>query len=271
MADNSLIRSERRGGNRYLTLSRPQRHNALVPELMAELNQALADAAREAPDSLVLTAEGQSFSTGGDVQAFYDCPRDHRADYAEGLVAGLHEAIVRLVQLPCPTLARVQGQVTGGSCGLLLACDLVALHERAHWTPWYGRVGFAPDGGWTTLMADRIGRHRTLAIHLRNRSISPDEAVQWGLADAVAPTAEALDRTLQQWLEELAQGIPGAAALVRRRLRPDAAGLRQQLDGELRDFVAQIGTREAEQGMQAFLETLRSSTERKGEADHGTV
>lgn len=266
-----MIRSERRGSTRYVTLDRPRRHNALVPELVSGLNRALAEAAREAPDCLVLAAEGQSFSTGGDVRAFHDTPRAQRAEYARKLVGGLHEAMLRLVQLPCPALARVQGQVTGGSCGLLLACDLVALHERACWTPWYGRVGFAPDGGWATLMAERIGRHRTLGVHLLNRSISAQEALDWGLADAVAPTPEALDQIVHHWLAELAKGVPGATALIRHRLRPDADWLRRQLDTELEDFVDRIDTPEAEQGMQAFLGTRSDSTESGGEGHHGTV
>src|SRR5690554_2426753 len=98
-----------------LTLNRPERHNSLVPELVESLNQAIDQATRANPKVLVLDANGQSFSTGGDVQGLFDTPFDLRHGYARKLVGGLHDAILALIGMPCPTIAVVQGMVTGGS------------------------------------------------------------------------------------------------------------------------------------------------------------
>ncbi|MCH8551235.1 MAG: enoyl-CoA hydratase/isomerase family protein [Natronospirillum sp.] len=267
-ADKGLVYSELQGDTLRLTLNRPQRHNALVPELLKALNQHLQEAQRLQPRCLVLAAAGRTFSTGGDVQAFYEVPRSQRPAYARALVGDLHEAMLRLIQLPCPVVARVQGMVTGGSCGFLLASDLVAMHQDAHLAPWYTVVGFTPDGGWSTLMADCIGRHRTLAVHLLNRPITAQEAVNWGLADAALPSTEALDKTLADWTAQLVVRAGTATQTTLTRLRPSAEQVREWLDTELEDFVAQIGTAEAERRMQRFL---GKTTAHPDEADHGTV
>lgn len=267
-ADKGLVHSEWQGDTLRLTMNRPERHNALVPELLKALNQHLQEAQRLQPCCLVLATAGRTFSTGGDVQAFYEVPRAQRPAYARALVGDLHEAMLRLMQMPCPVIARVQGMVTGGSCGLLLASDLVAMHQDAHWAPWYTVVGFTPDGGWSTLMADCIGRHRTLAVHLLNRPITAEEAVSWGLADAALLSAEALDQTLADWTAQLASRSGTAQQTTLKRLRPSAEQVRTWLDTELEDFVAQIGTAEAERRMQSFLGKTSPHTD---EANHGAV
>ncbi|HCR80727.1 MAG TPA: enoyl-CoA hydratase/isomerase family protein, partial [Alcanivorax sp.] len=99
-----------------------------------------------------LDAEGRSFSTGGDVGGFYDTPRAERHDYASRVVGTLNAVILDLLSLPLPTVAAVHGMVTGGSVGLVLACDIVVAGPRASFAPWYTRVGYSPDGGWTALM-----------------------------------------------------------------------------------------------------------------------
>ncbi|NTU85498.1 MAG: enoyl-CoA hydratase/isomerase family protein, partial [Chloroflexales bacterium] len=99
MAD--LVRLAVDGAVATLTLNRPERHNSLIPELLEELLAALEQLrARPEPRALVLQANGRSFSTGGDVAAFYGSAE--RAAYADRIVGLLNRAVLALIDLPTP-------------------------------------------------------------------------------------------------------------------------------------------------------------------------
>jgi 2-(1,2-epoxy-1,2-dihydrophenyl)acetyl-CoA isomerase len=237
-----------------LTLNRPERHNSLVPELIEALDAALDRCASTDLAAVVLAAEGRSFSTGGDVAAFAGRPRGERRHYAENLVGALNRVILRLVDLPCPVVTALSGPVTGGSCGLVFASDLVAISRRAFIQPYYVDVGFAPDGGWTALLPERIGPARAAAIQFVNRRIGPEEAVGLGLA--TEPVAdEAMAPTIEGWLAALRAKVPSSLRATRALLlSPERrAAIARGLEREREHFLALIETTETEAGMARFL------------------
>jgi len=108
---SNLILLETRDGIATLTLNRPERHNSLVPELLCEMLNALDGLSHQVElCAIVLQANGRSFSTGGDVQAFYD-HRDNIGVYASEIVGLLNQVIVAMVRLPAPIVAAVHGIV----------------------------------------------------------------------------------------------------------------------------------------------------------------
>lgn len=238
-----------------LTLNRPERHNSLVPELIASLLQDLLEiASLRDLRVLVLQATGRSFSTGGDVGGFHAVPRAARQAYAETLVGGLNECILALLDLPVPVIGRIQGPVTGGALGFLLACDLAVMVPQAFVQPYYVQVGFSPDGGWTALLPERIGTAKAREIQLLNRRITAAEAVQLGLATAVAETGN-LDRTIDTWLEILLGNRSAATVCTKQLLWSprQRASVAEALEVEKQSFIERIGSSEAEDGMAQFL------------------
>lgn len=235
-----------------LTLNRPERHNALVPALLHELLQHLETLHRTPPEVLLLQAAGRSFSTGGDVSGFYQTPRAQRHSYSQAVVGALHQAILQLLGLPCPTVVLVHGTVTGGSLGLVLACDIAIGTPQASFTPWYTRVGFSPDGGWTTLLSERLGRSRALEIQLRNRKVDAASALQLGLLHELVDSAS-LASAAHACLADLAQALPGSVRHTLAQLRPDLQTVAAGLAREQQHFLEQIVTDEADAGMQTFL------------------
>lgn len=237
-----------------LTLNRPARHNALVPELIDALDAALDSLAATPPAILVLRGAGRSFSTGGDVAAFASLPRGARRAYAAGLVGALNQAILKLLALPCPVIAAVHGPVTGGSCGLLFASDLVAMGPRGFLQSYYADVGFSPDGGWTALLPERIGPARAGAIQMLNRRIGAGEAVALGIAQA-APAEDEFEAVIAGWLAALRGKVGPSLAATRALLMPPER-LRAVADGLERErlsFLDLIETDETEAGMARFL------------------
>ncbi|KPQ05757.1 MAG: Enoyl-CoA hydratase/carnithine racemase [Rhodobacteraceae bacterium HLUCCA12] len=248
----SAVTLHETGGVAWLTLNRPDRCNALDDALLSDLVAALDRL--DAPHALVLRAAGRHFSTGGDVARFAKAVASGQgAAYAQTVVGTLNRAIERLAALPCPVIAQVQGALTGGALGLVLAADLVVMDPRAFVQPFYTVVGFAPDGGWTAMLPDRIGAHRARAIQLLNQRIPADQAQALGLAQAVSDDPAAVT---DEWLAVLGGHVPGALALTR-RLTTDLPALKAGLEAERAAFVDRIETDEVRDGMARFLASLK--------------
>jgi enoyl-CoA hydratase/carnithine racemase len=247
-----LVLMERVGSTVVLTLNRPERHNSLIPELLEALLSRIEDVQADADiRAVVLAANGRSFSTGGDVRGFYD-HLDRIEAYAQQIVGLLNQTILSLLALPVPVIAAVQGIVTGGSMGLVLASDIVLVTAEASFTPYYSVVGFSPDGGWTAMLPAIIGANRTAAILLQNKRISAEEALTWGLADRLVEGTRMRQEALKV-SQGLAAKKAGSIKHTKRLLFESQGNLSERLESEQRRFAQQITTREAREGMANFL------------------
>ncbi len=236
-----------------LTVDRAERHNSLIPPLLDELREAVSEAQADGSvGALVLQTAGKSFSTGGDVAAFYE-HRDEVTTYAERTVGLLNEVILALLRGPKPVVAAVDGQVTGGSLGLVLAADVAILGPEAEITPYYPVVGYSPDGGWTALLPEVIGPKRALHVLSTNASITPEQAVRWGIASELVETG-AVQEHAQTVAGQLTAMKTGSIAKTK-QLVWDVDDVAAALEAERRAFVEQIQTEEALEGMRAFLDT----------------
>lgn len=241
-----------------LTLNRPERHNSLIPELLEALLQQLEKVeANSDARAAVLQANGRSFSTGGDVGGFM-AHLDTLESYALRIVGLLNQTILSLLTLPVPVVTAVQGIVTGGSMGLVLASDLVLVAPEASFTPYYSVVGFSPDGGWTALLPAIIGTKRAAAILMQNRGIAADEAQEWGLADRVV-NSERIRQEALLAAQDIADKKPGSVQHTKRLLLAGLGDVAGRLEQERIRFGQQIITPEAQAGMAAFLDRRRKA------------
>jgi len=245
-----LVTLDVAGSSAVIRLNRPARHNALVPELLAELLDAINDERCQKTRTLILAAEGRSFSTGGDLLGFWQ-HRDNIAEYAQHLVSLLNQVIISLYTHSTPIACAVQGQVTGGSLGLLLAADHVVMQHEVQITPWYAEVGFSPDGGWTALLPHVIGHQQSLRWICCNESLSAADCLELGIAHELV-AADALAAT-QAWCEHLDKLNGKSIASTRELLNADTERLSQKLEAERVAFVKQIQTPEAIDGIARFL------------------
>ncbi|HSM30482.1 MAG TPA: enoyl-CoA hydratase/isomerase family protein [Woeseiaceae bacterium] len=248
--DRKLVLTRIDGPVATLTLNRPDRHNSLVPELLREFGDALARCESQ-PDVgvLVVRAAGRSFSTGGDLRGF----REHEAEiaqYAHEVVGLLNDVIIGLYDCRVPVVTVVNGQVTGGAIGFVLASDVVLVTERASFTPYYVEAGFSPDGGWATLLPDIIGGTRARTVQLLNQTITAGQALDWGLATAYADSS-GQEQAVAELCGQILGKKPGSMSCTRSLLRP--RDLESRLERERKRFVEQIATDEAKAGIRAWL------------------
>lgn len=249
-AASRLIELDRDGDVAIIRLARPERGNSLVPDLLGGLVDTIT-ANRDAT-CLVLTGAGRAFSTGGDVAEFLARAgnSEQLKAYSHELVGLLNAAILALRDHPGVTLAAVNGPVTGGSIGLVLGCDLTLMSRTAFIQPYYARMGFAPDGGWTALMPERIGLARTRAWLVSDERLSAEEAITAGLADRLSDAAR-FDAEMRNWAHALSQHDPAVAKTARDLL--ETGELASRLEAERSAFLDLIARRETLTRMTAFL------------------
>jgi len=239
-----------------VTLNKAERHNSLTLPFMRAVEGALAQACGSDAHLILLKAEGRSFSTGGDITGFLEQAENSAAlqDYAAELVGSLNRSLVAMITAPQPIFVAAQGLVTGGAAGFLFASDTCLMAEKAFLQPYYGEVGFAPDGGWTALLPSIIAPRRAMDIISQNRRVSALEALEMGIVDAVADadafptqTVAICDRILSQDTETLAQ----AKKLIWTKDRYEQAS--RGLEAERQAFLQAITKPSCIEKMKAFL------------------
>ena len=248
--NESLVSMELVDQAAVIRLNRPARHNALVPGLLRDLRDALADERSRDANAVILAAEGRSFSTGGDLLGFWK-HRDDIAAYAQTLVGLLNEVVRAIYTHPAPVAAAVHGQVTGGSLGLLLAADRVFMTGEVSITPWYSEVGFSPDGGWTALLPDIIGRQRASHWLATNASVSAEECLSMGIAHELV--ADDVVEAALDWSRLITGKSVASIRSTRALLSANAEDIGARLEAERTAFVQQVQTREAINGIARFL------------------
>jgi enoyl-CoA hydratase len=193
MATTRLAQHE--NGVRVLTLTDPDRRNALGPEMGTEILRATSALADD-PDAraLVVTGEGSAFCAGADLPALFgDADRDVTKTH-EGLQA-YYRAFLSVHELALPTVAAVNGPAVGAGLNLAMACDVRIAGRDATFGATFARIGLHPGGGCTWFLVRALGRSRALRTLLLGDTIAADRAVEWGLAEGPSddPLAEALE------------------------------------------------------------------------------
>lgn len=253
------VRLVHAGAVSTVTLARASMRNALVPDLLLDLCVSLEEIGRrEETRAVVLAADGDSFSIGGDLRRLAREMQGAALEtYSAELVGLLNQAIVSLLRLPQPVVGAVHGTVAGGAVGLVLGCDVVVAADDCRFEPQYARAGFTPEGGWTALLPQVVGRRRATACLLLDRALPADEALACGLVTQLAP-----GERVGELAREAAQRIAAAPAATmregKRLLVGDLDAIERALEAERERFVATVGGVDARDGVARFLRSCAS-------------
>lgn len=222
------LRLERDEGVAVLTLTRPDRRNAMNDTmLMEELPAAIAEL-RDDDDvrAIVLTGEGQDFCAGADLIDNSGWSQTDPTSAAE-FVRRSCEPAVRLAQLPQPTIAAVNGAAVGAGAGLAAACDFRIAASRARFNTPFVSFGIVPDFGLTWFLPRIVGYGRAFDILATCRTVGAMEAERIGLVDRVVDPV--LDAALE--LAHALARMPVAA------VRATRGNLRSSFDVDLETEV----------------------------------
>lgn len=249
-----LLEERRAAGVAWLTLNRPERRNALDPELIRALHEAvLRLGAEPSCRVLALAAAGTAFCAGADLHAMRALGRVDAAANRED-AAALAKLLLALHECPKPTLALVQGAAFGGGVGVTAVCDVALAGAEAKFRLPEVQLGIVPAVISPYVVA-AIGPRQASRYFLSGESLDAIRAAELGLVHEVVPTAE-LERRGLELAAQIALGGPEALAAAKTLLR-DVAGRRPgaQLVAETADLLARLRAgSEAQEGLSAALE-----------------
>jgi len=255
----------------WLTLNRPEKHNAISLEMINELHSFFAGLGEHLDVRVVIVrGAGYAFCAGMDLlqaSGLYDesgtsdqKSADDSPTYRLAVQRIFSQTIIQMRQAPQPLIAGVRGPAYGGGLSLALGCDVRLAGESARFCAAYIRVGFSGcDMGSSYFMPRLIGLSRAAEYLYTGRVMDAVTAERIGLVSRVVP-----DDQVDQAAEELAQEMLNATPLGLRMTKEvlnvnvDAPGLVAAAELENRTQILCSFTEDArEAGRASFFEKRR--------------
>jgi len=259
--DYETILLEKKDNITTITLNRPERLNALNPQMMQELASALDEV--EADDEtrvLVITGAGRGFCAGADVRGMAGgTERGSRTaasaeELRQGLINSAGKVMPRIHKLQKPTIAMVNGPAVGAGFDLALVCDLRIGSENARFMNAFVRIGLFPGWGGTWLYPRVMGLGKALEYLYTGDFIEAEEAEKLGVLNRLVP-ADELEKETMALARKIAAGPPISIKLMKLQVYE---GLDMDLDTALRIAAAcetiTLSSEDHREGVAAFRE-----------------
>jgi len=245
--ENILTETHDRVG--LVRLNRPKALNALSNALLTELMDALAAFDLDpAIGAIVLTGDERAFAAGADIKEMAS------ATPIEMLKSDRTAIFERIMQVKKPLIAAVSGWCLGGGNELALACDMLVASESAKFGQPEINIGVIPGAGGTQRLARSVGKAIAMEMVLNNRTLSAEEALQFGLVNRVVPVERYLDEALAL-AAEIAARAPLAVRLAKQAVNlAFESFLSAGLADERRLFYFLFASQDQKEGMAAFTE-----------------
>jgi len=258
MSMYTSILEEKRGRVGVVRLNRPQAFNALNKTLVAELMTALIEFNRD-PEigALLITGDERAFAAGADIKEMVE------ASAVDMLLRDQISLFDGIRQIAKPVIAAVSGWCLGGGNELAMSCDLIVASETARFGQPEINLGVIPGAGGTQRLTRAVGKPIAMEMVLNNRTLTAQEALQYGLINRVVPVERYFDEALQL-AEEIAERAPLAVRLGKEAVNHAFESfLSEGLADERRAFYFLFASKDQKEGMQAFIDKRKA--EWKGE------
>jgi 2-(1,2-epoxy-1,2-dihydrophenyl)acetyl-CoA isomerase len=252
---NDMVLQKLEGGLLTITMNRPERKNALNPEMVA----GLVEAARRAADdpevrAVLFKGAGGSFCVGGDVKSMAAgrAPLPFEVKMAN-LRRGMEVSRI-LHQMPKPVVAQLDGAAAGAGLSMALSCDLRVASESCKITTAFAKVGLSGDYGGTYFLTHLLGSAKARELYLMSPVLSAQEAHSLGMVTRVVPDAE-IDAAAHELAMSLAQGPSVTLGYIKRNINNAAhLSLEACLDGEAIHHSRAGETADHKEAAKAFVE-----------------
>jgi len=244
------------GGVLTISMNRPDKRNALNPEMMEDLTHAFLAASGDAGCGVILlTGAGSAFCAGLDLDHLETLgaktPEEHRLD---------SERIARLLRTlydtPKPTIAAVNGAAIAGGMGLATICDFTLAIPEAKFGYTEVQIGFVP-AIVSAFLRSQIGDKRSRDLLLTGRLIKAPEAFDLGLVTRVVPEQDLMIEA-RKLAFSLLRNSPAAMRATKRLLSEHANHhLEQEIESAIAANAEARNTEDFKEGIRAFLEKRR--------------
>lgn len=252
---NEMVLQKLEGGLLTITMNRPERKNALNPDMVRGLVEAARRAADDAEVRAVLfKGAGGSFCVGGDVKSMAEgrAPLPFEQKLAN-LRRGMEVSRI-LHQMPKPVVAQLDGAAAGAGLSMALSCDLRIASESCKITTAFAKVGFSGDYGGTYFLTQLLGSARARELYLMSPVLTAKEAHAIGMVTKVVPDGE-IDAAAHELALSLAQGPSIALGYIKRNINnAEHLPLEDCFDGEATHHTRCGDTADHKEAAKAFVE-----------------
>ena len=247
-----FVEIEDRGAVRWLTLSAPERKNAVPFDGWDEIADAIDDFASSKQRALVIIGDGEDFCAGADLGG--DRVRSKSAADNAARMSRPSRAALALHRLSKPTIAAVDGVAVGAGMNLALGCDIIIATSRVRFSEIFVRRGLTMDFGGSWLLPRLVGMAKARELALSGRMIDAEEAEAIGLVTRIVEPGD-LEAAVTEVAEDLATGAPLAQRFVKEALdRSSAMTFEQALAFEEQSQALLLGSEDVVEGAEAFFE-----------------
>lgn len=244
-----------------VTLNRPDRQNAFNEAMWSSFESVTDRLRTDMPRAVVITGAGNgAFCAGFDVNP--DNPQVERLAKAietgeprpiEELIRRIRTAVDRLVSLPVPIIAAVNGLAYGGGAELAVQCDMRVIDPKAVFCFSEVKLGLMPDWGGGVALTRLAGPSTAAELILSAKKINADESLAKGLANRISPPGKSLDEAVSI-ARAIAKNGPRAVQAALRVIRDSRdLPIRQALQLEEKEAARLIASGECIHGISAFL------------------
>jgi enoyl-CoA hydratase len=240
---------ETRGRVGIITINRPQAMNALNNLLMRELMDALESFDKnDEVNAMVITGNEKAFAAGADIKEMAHKSIHQMMDTDHVAVFG------RIRTIRKPVIAAVSGYALGGGCEIALSCDMIIASESAKFGQPEITIGVIPGAGGTQRLTRAVGKVLAMEMILNNRTLTAQEAYQFGMVNRVMPVSDYLEEALKL-ADEIASRAPLAVRAAKMMINQSYERfLSDGLAQEKQAFYNLFGSEDQKEGMQAFIE-----------------
>ncbi len=237
-----------------LLLNRPDKYNAMTPEMGQALSLAVDELNRASETRVVLVrGAGRAFCAGGDF-SFIDEASRRTPEENRTAMLRFYSSYLSLTRLEMPSVAVLQGAAVGAGLCLALACDLRLAATEAKMGVNFVRIGLHPGMGCTALLPHVVGSARAAELLLTGRLVTGAEALDLGLVSRAVPRDE-LETVVQQTAEAIANAAPIAVRQTKATLiEPLRRELASALEREARAQAIDFTTADLQEAVSAFRE-----------------
>ena len=251
------IRVDTDGPLKTITLSKPERLNAMAPGMADEIGQVFYDLGDAR--AVLITGEGKGFCSGADLSARGDgSALGSKGGSHQALSQHYNPAISQILRADVPVSCAVNGPAAGVGCSLALAADFTIAAERAYFLQAFVNIGLIPDGASTWLITRAVGRARATRMMMLGEKISGKEAEEWGLIYKCVADELLMDEA-RALAEKLANGPTVAIKHMKRNISLALdGGVNEVMLAEAEGQRVAGATADAMEGGMAFLQKRKA-------------
>ncbi|MBL7849901.1 MAG: enoyl-CoA hydratase/isomerase family protein [Cyclobacteriaceae bacterium] len=237
-----------------IELNRPKELNALNPQLMQEVRDALQELDRnDQVRVIIITGNEQAFAAGADIKQMAD------KSAIDMLLLDQFSTWDQIRKTKKPIIAAVSGFALGGGCEFAMTCDMIIASETAKFGQPEIKIGTIPGAGGTQRLTKAIGKAKAMELILTGRFLSAQEAHFYGLVNKVVPVEFYLTEAIAL-AKEIASMSPVAVQLAKEAVnRSFETLLDEGLMFERKNFYLTFASQDQKEGMQAFIEKRKPS------------